>query len=114
MLNADILWFGPNLHNAIARKRIYSSLEKHCGEETERFNAFGMIHNAPRRDEFIFFVGNRLFFGLYVDQSLLVIEDHNLNDYAQVISAPLVQHSNKNFQWYDINKISIDFKYQSN
>ena len=57
MLNADILWFGPNLHNAIARQRIYSSLKKHCGEETERFNVFGMIHNAPRRDEFIFFVG---------------------------------------------------------
>ena len=79
MLNEDILWFGPNLHNAIARQRIYSSLKKHCGEETERFNVFGMMHDPPRRDEFIFFVGNRLFFGLYVDQSLLVIEDDNLN-----------------------------------
>ena len=79
MLNAHIMWFGPNLNNASARQRLYSSLRKHCGEETEQFNVFGMMYNPADRNEFMFFVEKRLFFGFYVDQSLLVIEDDHLN-----------------------------------
>ncbi len=79
MLNAHIIWFGPNLNDAIARQRIYASVKRYCGEEREEFYVFGMMHSPPNTNDFIFFVGNRLFLGIYVDRSLLVIEDNYLN-----------------------------------
>jgi len=33
------------------------------------------------------------------------INNHSLNNHAEVIYAPLVQYPDKNFQWYDISKI---------
>ena len=64
-----------------------------CGYSLKQFSPDGKVFSLDHDDKFSTII---------VD----AIEDHNLNNYAQVISAPLVQHSNKNFQWYDINKIS--------
>ncbi len=79
MKNANIVWFGQNNNDAVATRRLHSAIRDNCGEESEEFNVFGMEHDSPDKSNFIFFVGNRLFLGFYVERSMLVIEDDYLN-----------------------------------
>ena len=79
MKNANVVWFGPNFNDSIAMGRLHSAIRDHCGEESENFNVFAMDHDAPNKSNFIFYVGCRLFLGIYVERSLLVIEDDHLN-----------------------------------
>ena len=79
MLNVTINWYGPNPNNAVQRRRLISSIREYCSETTEDFHVFGMIYDPPNRNNFSFFVGNRMFLGTYVDQSLILMEDDDLN-----------------------------------
>lgn len=79
MKNANIIWFGPNYNDAISMEGLLSCIETYCGEESEQFNVFGMDHDALDKSNFIFFFGHRLFLGIYVEQSLVIIEDDHLN-----------------------------------
>ena len=99
MKNANIVWFGPNNNDAVATRRLHSAIRDKCGEESEEFNVFGLDYDSPDKSTFIFFVGNRLFMGFYVERSMLVIEDDHLNirELISILRTPEVGHSHLHF-----------------
>lgn len=99
MKNANIVWFGQNFNDAVATRRLLSSITNHCGEESEEFHVFGMDHDSPNKSNFIFYVGNRLFLGHYVERSMLVIEDDHLNirELISILHTPEVRYSDMHF-----------------
>ena len=95
MSQVQFIWYGPHVNDAVARQRVYSAVRNRCGEEKEHFHIFAMMYDPPQRDDFIFYVANRLFLGTYVDRSLLIIEDNYLN-IRQLIS--VLQTKELNYQ----------------
>ena len=63
-----------------------------CSYSLKQFSSNGKVFSLDHNDNFSSIIIN-------------AIKEHNLNEYAEIISSPLISYSDKNFQWYDINKI---------
>ena len=55
-----IRWYGPEFKTLYERGQVKKLLKEYCGECDEKFFVFGMIYNAPIKENYGFFVGNQL------------------------------------------------------
>ena len=76
----SLRWYGPEFKTLYERGQVKKLLKEYCGECDEKFFVFGMIYNAPIKENYGFFVGNRLFMAIQHDRALLVVED----DYIKI------------------------------
>ena len=73
-----IEWYGPVFKTYAERREVKNILKEYCGECDEPFRVFGMIYNAPDKNNYGFFVNGVLFMAIQHGMALLVVDADNI------------------------------------
>ncbi len=98
MSNIIIQWYGPKC-NAQMNRKVLTCIKKHCCERICTFTVFALIHDAPSKNNFHFFVRNRVFLAKYLENVLLAIEDEDLSikELQNLLNCKRVEYHNLHF-----------------
>ena len=106
MKNILVVWYGLHYANAKTIRNIKNFVSGICGKANDTLNVFSLQHDDPSKKKYQFYVGERLFHTVYMEDVMIVFEDDDikLKDLVQMRECATVDfyslHFCEEFNYY--------------